>query len=355
MFSRSNSVLLFLIVLVAACLSPEERRERFHESAEKAIADGDLARAVSVLEAGLAYDPRDLNLRLRLAEIHAEHLNFPAACRTLSAKPQDVAADWNFRRQLARCRLETGRLGQAGDILLVLERAGELEDGLLDTWLDQAAERFHPPAQRYPAAWHRGWLERLLAAGHLEDVMSRIDRDNLGRAHLDMADRDQLLNRVLEEAVHRPNIDFLKPHLSTLRRQETPVRLLLEHRLIAAERPGKAAQIEDRFLDLFPDHPARFAILLAKARREVRRGQPERGLALADEAVALNPDHPDPFVERGIALRALGRENEAVLAFELALGLAPDHPVARQLRTAGAASPERPILIQLDSVVRSLP
>ena len=45
-------------------------------------------------------------------------------------------------------------------------------------------------------------------------------------------------------------------------------------------------------------------------------------------AVARAPRHPDAHAQLGVALARLGRRDEAVKEFRLALQLQPNHPVA---------------------------
>src|SRR5262245_23795860 len=64
---------------------------------------------------------------------------------------------------------------------------------------------------------------------------------------------------------------------------------------------------------------------LGAARQYYDEGKYEEALSCAAQATALLPDDPQAHSERGASLTALGRYDEAALAYARALALDPDH------------------------------
>ena len=98
-------------------------------------------------------------------------------------------------------------------------------------------------------------------------------------------------------------------------------------RLLEA-RPGLAAEQALEILKVVPDHPPA-VLLLAAARR--RMGDTAAALELLDPLVAAQPRSAAAQFERGLALAAAGRGDEAIVALRRAVELKPDHPDAWRL------------------------
>jgi tetratricopeptide (TPR) repeat protein len=92
---------------------------------------------------------------------------------------------------------------------------------------------------------------------------------------------------------------------------------VLALRLAALERWDEAARAFEDLGRLRPtDAEARLGLAASLLHG---LGRPEAALAPLDEAAGLLPDDPRPWIEKGLALAALGRHADAVAAFDEAL------------------------------------
>src|SRR5215470_15386904 len=110
------------------------------------------------------------------------------------------------------------------------------------------------------------------------------------------------------------------------------------HRAAPADVPAKSAATSPGLPTAPSHHPSRpppiepLAVCDARgldpldaARAAYDAREYERALSCAAEASARAPDEPDAHSERGAALSALGRFDEAKLAYARALALEPEH------------------------------
>ncbi|HVP59488.1 MAG TPA: metallopeptidase family protein [Myxococcaceae bacterium] len=110
------------------------------------------------------------------------------------------------------------------------------------------------------------------------------------------------------------------------------------HRVTPADAPAKSAATNPGLPTAPSHHPSRpppvepLAVCDARgldpldaARAAYDAREYERALSCAAEASAKAPDEPDAHSERGAALSALGRFDEAKLAYARALALDPEH------------------------------
>jgi predicted Zn-dependent protease with MMP-like domain/Flp pilus assembly protein TadD len=110
------------------------------------------------------------------------------------------------------------------------------------------------------------------------------------------------------------------------------------HRVTPAEAPAKSAATSPGLPTAPSHHPSRpppvepLAVCDARgldpldaARAAYDGREYDRALSCAAEASARAPDEPDAHSERGAALSALGRFDEAKLAYARALALEPEH------------------------------
>jgi tetratricopeptide (TPR) repeat protein len=89
---------------------------------------------------------------------------------------------------------------------------------------------------------------------------------------------------------------------------------------------AEARRLLRRLLRAFPSYsPAAMAL----AATEMDLGHPTRALSVADHALWYAPNSAELQVERGLALDAVGRPDDARIAFQRALRLAPGMPSAR--------------------------
>jgi tetratricopeptide (TPR) repeat protein len=161
-----------------------------------------------------------------------------------------------------------------------------------------------------------------------------------------------LLDALLAAALRAEARDVLEALEPELREERTARSSLALHRLLIDRGEwARAEAVEREFLARHPRHPARYALVLARARRESRSGSPEAGLRLAREAARLRPDRAAGFVEQAIALRALERTSAARRAVRAALRVEPDDALAlrlaEELDPADLREPEHRISIEL--------
>jgi Flp pilus assembly protein TadD len=81
-----------------------------------------------------------------------------------------------------------------------------------------------------------------------------------------------------------------------------------------------------RLLRAFPSY---FPAAVVLAATEIDLGHPERALSVTEHALWFGPDSAELHAERAIALEAVGRPDEARIAFGRALHLAPGMTAAR--------------------------
>lgn len=327
---------LLLAFLLAACSSPAERRQKVFQQSTAALDSGDPERALTILRATLAHDPRDAVLRARLATIELDLGHAGNARQTLEALPSDVIAQPEYTQLLARAFVANQQPWQALPLMLAMERQGKANPQLVDKLLRQLAHSGEVEVA-LPTAWRMRLLRRELAAGkpaQALDSWRRLQAGTLGRG--------ELFDLILQRALRR-NLDTLLLDLPELDESPvTPWKLLARHRLVTRQGTvGAVAGLEEEFLERFPEHPERYPMLLGVAQRKVRGGQVEEGLELARRAAKIAPERPEPLVEQGLAFTLLERPDEARQAFELALALAPHNTVARQFlnTTRSAGSP----------------
>ena len=101
--------------------------------------------------------------------------------------------------------------------------------------------------------------------------------------------------------------------------------LILDARLKLAR--GELAEAEDAFSKAREKNPhllsARAGLMELNALRSM---PPQTLLQLSQEAISVNPDYAPSYVYKGMALRSLGRDREAIDTFQNAIRLAPANP-----------------------------
>ena len=328
-------------VFCFACVSPEERQQRSLAAVEEALRVGQMDRAASLLESSLSFDPRDVDARRRLAALELERNRPGQAHRVLSGLPGDVESDDEYRRLEAEVLVAIRDWHRALPLISALDRQGAVDEELVDEMLTGVG-RWNPEVD-LPQRWLGRLFEIQVEDRSLINALATAKR-------LEGPARSRALDLWYREAVDCTCV--LELDLPELEAEPiTPWKLLVRHRrLLARGAGGKAAEVERRFLARFPEHPERFRFLLSRARRQNRLGNHEEGLAVALEAASLEPERVGPQVERGLALAALGRRDEALLAFELALAIDPSHRVAQRFfdRLVGTES-KQPVTLRIEA------
>ena len=314
------------LALTTACVDVEQRRQSTLKRADQQLALGDSPRALQILNSFLSYDPRDLEIHARMAEIHLDSGTSATALRILESVPGDVDLDARSTRLLARALVAQGHLRRAIDVVKLLEARGETVDRVLDDLLDALSTRRVPRYADLPDPW----VERLVEM-QLEKERFAVAVDTLDRLP-DGDSRRQLSERLIREAWIDGEVEVLADMPELDQEPESPWKLLVKHRvLIEKKRFDEAAILERRFLEDYPDHTHRYDMLLSSARRELRSGAPGKSLALARSASTLRPSESAPLMEQALALEALGRADEAERTLELLLASWPSHSGAARL------------------------
>jgi tetratricopeptide (TPR) repeat protein len=68
-----------------------------------------------------------------------------------------------------------------------------------------------------------------------------------------------------------------------------------------------------------PADPARVTELLSQAQSMINSGNPDAAVTCLDEVLALDPDHPEAWVRKGVALERLHKLNEAIECYDRAI------------------------------------
>ncbi len=113
-------------------------------------------------------------------------------------------------------------------------------------------------------------------------------------------------------------------HITIVERDHEAAEALLHRALEAAREPVEGAPADERAFAAFGQHMA----LLGLAWTAANRDRPLEALAFYDRILAEQPDALLALMGRGIALVAIGRQDDAQASFERVLELHPEHPHA---------------------------
>lgn len=356
--------LTLLACVWISCTSADERRARTVELADELLARGDRAAAVAALESFLDYDPRDLAVTVRLAQLDLETsdagdasgaLRALARLESLPAGALAGGGTEDYFDTLVRARVYAGRIEQALPMLIARPETAQAHPELWQALIYRSAQLPQLVLPDLPARWRARRVDQLIQTGRLGPALDqwrllpKVEEDEENRE--DTATRAQLLERILQASWARNELDHLRNSEGMAEEvtaePPTPWKLLVRHRLLLdRHEEGEAAEVERRFLRRYPGHPQRFEVLMSLLRRENRRGHPDEALRLADEAVSLRPSDVGPMFEKALALRRLGRDDQARAQLELVLAQEPHHEAARLLlhrddetRRAGRGGP----------------
>ena len=317
-----------LVLLLSGCTSPEEHRRRTVEMADEMLARGDRSAAVAALEGFLRYDPRDLAVTVRLAQLDLDDGEAHAALRRLEGLPSEAPRQGelgdDYFEALTRARVHAGCVEQALPMLLARPDLSEADPKLVDVFLERSYLTPHLDLPDLPEAWRARRVEGLIRQGHLAAALDQWRR-------LASADT-RLVELLFQAALARSELNLLRQAEEVHAEPPTPWKLLARHRLfLERAEEGEAAEVERQFLSRYPGHPRRFDVLMSRLRRENRSGRPNEALRLADEATALRPSDLAAMVERALALRSLGRMDRARSQLEQVLAQDPTYEAARML------------------------
>lgn len=94
---------------------------------------------------------------------------------------------------------------------------------------------------------------------------------------------------------------------------------------LALHRSGQFDQAEQFYLDILQRDPTRLDAMLLLGTLHLQRGDAAKALEKIDRVLSTAPDSTDAHCNRGHALRALNRLDEALVAYETAIARKPDH------------------------------
>ena len=95
--------------------------------------------------------------------------------------------------------------------------------------------------------------------------------------------------------------------------------------MFQTNRYPRCLQLVDKAIALKPDYPEAYSnrgLVLQELRRL------DEALASYDKAIALKPDYPEAYSNRGLVLQELRRLDEALASYDKAIALKPDYPEA---------------------------
>jgi Flp pilus assembly protein TadD len=307
-----------------SCTGVEEHRARLYTKVDRALAEGRVEHAAELLEAHLRWDPRDSDVAVRWARLELERGNDRRPLRILTALPADSPRNDDYLDALTRATLAAGSLEEA---TALLARRPSAEPELVEELLRRSVTSPWLELQALPDDWRAGRIELLLRAGHYGAASQQLL--HLPREHPRAA---SLIDACLLAALDADDTALLAatPGLDL---EPPSVAVLLVRRHLALLRGDNAAaeRAEQRLLTEHPTHPERFAIVLERARRANRAGEPAAALASAREASALDSDSSAPLLEQALAQIALEDPRAALASLRQVLALEPEHAVARDL------------------------
>jgi tetratricopeptide (TPR) repeat protein len=114
----------------------------------------------------------------------------------------------------------------------------------------------------------------------------------------------------------------------------------LRQKAFAASNAGQFAQAEEYWSLLLEYLPDEAALWSNRGNVRLSQNQPLAALADYNQAVALAPTQPDPYLNRGAALESLGRWSEAIADYTQVLELNPNDAAAYNNRGNAKAGME---------------
>jgi tetratricopeptide (TPR) repeat protein len=303
-----------------------------HQAAALEAAE-DFPAASRTLERALTFDPTDIDLRLRAAELYLDYDAYASAIehlrRALAARPNDVK------------------------ILLELGSALDLkgDDRQAQSWLEQALalEPHNPVARDILAGVHHGRGLRLAESGAPARALAEFQRavdlaPGVGPHHIGLGAQYLTLGQ-LDAAKRAFDLAI------ELRPRDAAVRFLIARAYLGRGEHQRAEQLFGQMLRLERGPMAQAVVGLtylrvgdpAKAEpylRRVLRGNDARALAAVGRALIHAHREADaaPYLERVVALDPWDLEAHRSLAYAVAFGQRDHERAAAELEAAEGAA-----------------
>src|SRR5215470_8464808 len=99
---------------------------------------------------------------------------------------------------------------------------------------------------------------------------------------------------------------------------EPPLSEVLQ-RAMMSHRGGNLIEADRIYRAILRSEPGYSKVLHLLATLELQRGRYEDAVHLIDKALTLKPDHADALNNRGVALDAMGRQQDALESYDKAL------------------------------------
>ncbi|HMK88289.1 MAG TPA: tetratricopeptide repeat protein [Methylocystis sp.] len=283
---------------------PDATEEKFKRATAR-LQQGDLAQAERIYEQ-----------ILERAANHVEALHFLGVVKARTGRPQLglELIDKAIALRPAYAEFYSNR----GN---VLKQLGHLEQALSS--YDQTIALKPDYAGAY---CNRGLV--LQELGRLEEALENYDRAIALRPQFAQAHRNR--ERVLQAL--QLSDGSTRPQASPSDATDAGATKQKLDRALVCHQQGDRAQAESLYSAVLEQSANNLRALHLLGILKVQAGEPELGLTLFDKAIALKPDFAEAHNNRGNALKALKRHEEALSSYDRAIGLKPDYAMAHSNR-----------------------
>ena len=339
---------LALALVGSACTSPAERQEDAFAKAESAAQNGDPARAVRLLQTALARDPRNTRIVARVCVLQLRRGRYHEALELIDDLPRDVPRDRSLQSLRAWALSGRGREEEAVRLLQSLHEPGAEESEAWAPVLDAYASTGATPEDTdpLPVPWRLHLAKRQLDMNYLRQAAAWLVEVPPG------TNREPVAKRLFAKAAEATGV-VINEDIGRLAESKTGRdALLVRYQHAKSQGDGVTTRLlEEEFLSSYPDDPSWSRLALASATRYLGSGDPKSAMELVSRVVVLEPENVDALHIRGVALRALGKNAQAMEALELALTLDPTNGRVRSALAALRRAEQTPSVV-VDMSVR---
>ncbi len=298
------------------------------DEARRRLQSGDLAGALSLVRGVLADDPSEPDA-LYIAAVCLRHQSHPdEALKVLEVLLSVQPGYGRAFQEQGYCHLVLGRHGPAVE---AFERATGSNPGLISSWnalaeLNEAAGRQElAMAARSQAKWLMGLPRELISVISFLHEGRLYKAERLCRAYLQANGHHFEAMRLLAEIGVRSHAleeaEFLLESCAVLRPDYLPARFDFIKLLNRCQKFEKALQEAEAIREIAQGSPQ---FKLQYANQHLAVGNFEQALALYDELRAEAPNDPIICLTHGHALKTVGRQDAAVMAYRRAYTLRSD-------------------------------
>jgi tetratricopeptide (TPR) repeat protein len=285
------------VVLLQAILDVDPSNERAILAYGDSLMDlGDVDAAEGFFTRVLGKDPQNAAILLRRGQLLDRKGRWGAAVQFYN---RAIAVHWeNVDAWLAKGRTLVAH-GRSPDALECFDRALSFDPDRLEAWIGKA--------------------EAHLARGEWDEAARAVDevgsRNTAHPAYL------TLRERLARREVRAPEEAAADEALADV-----------EEELGAGPSEGPLPEEFKSFLESVDSGRDDVEAILQLAGLALEGGDPHMALVRYEEALAAEPDHPDAWTGKGVALQNLARYEDALAAYDEALRLDPGHATATRWR-----------------------